>query len=66
MSAQKKTRKRPPSITVFFPQDPTLQKQIIEDAKRIGISASSLVKLALDVGYPVVRENFKQLVPLKK
>lgn len=56
--------KRPPSVTVFFKDDPAMLKQLVADAKRIGISASALAKLALDVGYPVVRDNFKQLVDL--
>jgi hypothetical protein len=66
MSAQGKKRKRPVSITVFFPQDPALRKQIVEDAKKFGVSASVLVKLSLDAGYPLVREKFKELIPLKK
>jgi hypothetical protein len=63
----KKQSKRPPSITVFFNTDVDIHKQIVADAKTIGISASALAKLALGVGYPVVREKFlRELNPLKK
>jgi len=64
--ATKKQSKRPPSITVFFNTDADVHKQITDDAKVLGMSASTLAKLALGIGYPVVRERFKQLAPLKK
>lgn len=64
MPTKKKVSKRPPSVTVFFPDDPKLQKQITQDAKTIGISVSSLAKMALEIGYPEVRRRLEEIKPL--
>ena len=66
MATKKKVYKRPPSHTVFFGDDLEIHKQITADAERIGIAVSSLLKLALDIGYPVVRENFERMLSLPK
>lgn len=58
---QPKKSKRPPTVTVFFSDDTTLQKQIVQDAEVIGISVSSLARMALEIGYPEVRRHFNNI-----
>jgi len=64
--AIKKQTKRPPQITIFFPSNQKLQKQIVADAQKIGISVSSLGKIALEMSYPHVREKLKEIADLPK
>ncbi len=62
---KKRIVKRPPQLTIFFPDDASLQKQIYTDAHVTGISVSALAKLALEVGYPIIRERLEDISKIK-
>ena len=64
----KAKRPKRPQVTIYFPdpKDASIHEQILLDAKKSGISVSTLAKMALELGYPEVRRTIDHIKPLGK
>lgn len=50
-----------PSIKIYFADNGQLRQQIIEDAKKMGVSVSVMASMYLKAGRPLVVKTFEKM-----
>lgn len=64
--ADKKRRKvqvPPPAIKIYFVGNGDMREQILNDAKRFGVSVSALANMYIRAGRPTVVKSLEKAVP---